>query len=142
MKLLVIEDSRFLRLAIERLFLKSGFTVIAVGEGQEGLRLAAQMMPDAILLDMMLPGLEGTTILRRLKDNPATQMIPVVVLSGLSQRNETKLRKAGAAIYVEKSNLDLETDAEALVGLVRNLIVVEDANPRSKEASCLGAEAV
>jgi CheY-like chemotaxis protein len=122
MRILVIEDSRFLRLAIERSFVKAGYDVTSVGDGQEGLRLAEQVCPDAILLDMMLPGLEGTTILRCLKENPVTREVPVAVLSGLSQRNEAKLKKAGAAIYVEKASLDLENDSGALIKAVQQLI--------------------
>jgi CheY-like chemotaxis protein len=118
MTILVIEDSRFLRLAIERSFTKAGHKVIAVGDGQEGLGQAQQMYPDVILLDMMLPGMDGTSVLIQLKQNQATKAIPVIVLSGLSQKNEQKLKMSGAAAYFEKSSLDLERDSSALVQLV------------------------
>src|SRR5580704_12867026 len=103
MKVLVIEDSRFLRSMMERTLVKAGYEVTAVGDGQEGLRLARQIGPDAIFLDMMLPTLEGTGVLRELKREATTKSIPVIVLSGLSQKNEKKLRTAGAAAYIEKS---------------------------------------
>src|SRR5262249_30848506 len=121
MTILVIEDSRFLRAAIERNLLKAGYRVIAVGDGQAGLRLAQEAHPDAILLDMMLPTLEGTGVLRELKRGPITHGIPVIVLSGLSQRNEERLKLAGAAAYLEKSKLNLEEDDNALVHAVRDL---------------------
>ena len=86
MTILVIEDSRLWRLAIERMLTKAGHRVIAIGDGQEGLRRAHEDHPDVILLDMMLPGMEGTGVLGKLKQDPATKSIPVMVLSGLSQR--------------------------------------------------------
>jgi CheY-like chemotaxis protein len=121
MKILIIEDSRFLRTAIERSFVKAGHSVIAAGDGQEGLRQAQQMSPDVILLDMMLPGMDGTSVLTQLKQNPSTNGIPVVVLSGLSQKNEQKLKMSGAAAYFEKSSLKLEQDGNALVQAVEQL---------------------
>ena len=118
MLILVIEDSRFLRSALERRLVKAGHRVIAAGDGLEGLRQAREMHPDVILLDMMLPTLEGTEVLRELKGNSLTHPIPVVVLSGLSQRNETRLKMIGAAAYFEKSKLDLDQDGRALIQAV------------------------
>ncbi|MGA2858385.1 MAG: response regulator [Candidatus Sulfotelmatobacter sp.] len=121
MTILVIEDSRFLRSALEKILVKAGHPVIAVGNGQEGLRRAQETRPDVILLDMMLPAMEGTEVLRQLKQNPLTAPIPVIVLSSLSQRNETKLKMAGAAAYFEKSTLNLEEDGRVLVEAIEHL---------------------
>jgi CheY-like chemotaxis protein len=120
--ILVIEDSRLWRVAIEKMLVKAGHRVIAVGDGQEGLRRAQEDRPDLILLDMMLPGLEGTGVLGQLKQEPTTKSIPVMVLSGLSQKNENKLRVAGAAAYIEKSTLNLSAEKCTLVESVQNLI--------------------
>jgi CheY-like chemotaxis protein len=122
MTILVIEDSRFLRLALERILIKAGYHVVAVGDGQEGLLRAQDKRPDLILLDMMLPTLEGTEVLRQLKDNPITKHIPVIVLSGLSQKNEEKLKTAGAVAYFEKSLLNLDKDGSSLVQAVHNVV--------------------
>jgi len=122
MPILVIEDSRFLRLALERILIKAGYHVVAVGDGQEGLLRAQDKRPDLILLDMMLPTLEGTEVLRQLKDNPITKHIPVIVLSGLSQKNEEKLKTAGAVAYFEKSLLNLDKDGSSLVQAVHNVV--------------------
>jgi CheY-like chemotaxis protein len=70
------------------------------------------MLPDLILLGMMLlgmmlPAMEGMARLRQLSPDPRTQLIPVIVLSGLSPKNENSLRLAGAAAYFEKSMLNL-----------------------------------
>jgi len=120
--ILVIEDSRFLRTAIERSLTKAGYSVTATADGQEGLDLARTHAPALILLDMMLPGLDGTCVLKTLKQDAMTKAIPVVVLSGLSQRNEAVLKKAGAAIYLEKSALNLEGNADALIRIVEDTL--------------------
>lgn len=122
MKILLIEDSRFLRLAIEKLLTKGGYEVTGVADGLEGLRAARAMPPQLILLDMMLPGLDGTGVLKRLKLDPLTAQIPVVVLTGLSQMNETRLKEAGAAAYLEKSSLNLENNADSLIRAVERVL--------------------
>lgn len=122
MNILAIEDSRFLRTAIERSLMKAGYSVTTTANGQEGLEIARTCSPGLILLDMMLPGIDGTRVLEALKQDPATKKIPVIVLSGLSQRNEAKMKRAGAAAYIEKSALNLEGNADALVRLVREAL--------------------
>jgi len=119
--ILVIEDSRFLRTAIEKILAKAGYAVVATGDGQEGLKLALSVHPDLILLDMMLPSLEGTSVLSGLKHARETQSIPVVVLSSLPQSNEERLKAAGAAAYIQKSAIALSGDGESLVHIVRQL---------------------
>ncbi len=121
MTILLIEDSRLLRLAIDRILTRAGYTVIAVADGQEGLNRARDMIPELILLDMMLPTIEGTGVLRQLKKDPATKLIPVIVLSGLSMKNGVKLRAAGAAGYLEKSCLHLEKDGSVLLEAIKQV---------------------
>lgn len=127
MKILVIEDSRFLRMAIEKVLTKAGHSVSSVGDGREGVHAAKTSTPEVILLDMMLPGLEGTSVLKQLKKDPSTKLIPVIVLTGLAKKNEEKLKDAGAAAYIEKSSLNLEQNAEALVQSVDNVLKLSSA---------------
>jgi CheY-like chemotaxis protein len=124
MTILVIEDSRLLRLAITRILVKAGYHVISVGDGREGLQRAQDLCPDMILLDMMLPTLEGTSVLRQLKKDVSTKGIPVLVLSGLSQKNGQKLLADGAAGYLEKSKLDFEGEGSSLLSMLKSLLVV------------------
>ena len=119
MNILVIEDSRFLRTAIERVLAKAGHSVTGVADGREGLRVARTSSPALILLDMMLPGMDGTAVLRALK----LDAFPVIVLTGLSQKNESKMKSAGASAYIEKSSLDLQRNADALVQSVETLLM-------------------
>jgi CheY-like chemotaxis protein len=122
MKILLVEDSRFLRIAIEKALARAGHEVTGIADGREALLAARSSLPAIILLDMMLPGLEGTCVLKELKQDASTAHIPVIVLTGLSQKNETKLRKAGAAAYIEKSSLNLEKNAEALVQVMVSVL--------------------
>src|SRR5690242_9959319 len=112
--ILLVEDSKFLRLTSERTLAKAGYRVLSTDDGEQVLRLAQEHRPDLILLDMMLPRIGGPEILRALKLDPVTAKIPVVVLSSLSQKNESKLKHDGAAAYFEKSKLDLDSSSTPL----------------------------
>ena len=121
-KILLVEDSKFLRLATERALAHAGYEVVSAGDGEEALRLAQEKLPDLILLDMLLPKVGGPEVLRALKNDAATARIPVVVLTGLSQKNAEKLQDEGAAGFLEKSALGLDRGAEALLVTLRELV--------------------
>jgi two-component system, cell cycle response regulator DivK len=111
---LLVEDGKMLQIALERSLTKAGFTVVVAQDGEEGLRIACQTVPDLILLDMLLPKLGGQEVLQALKGDPVTAHIPVIILSSLSQQNEEKLKKAGAAAYFEKTKLIEDTNSRKL----------------------------
>lgn len=90
-------------MAGERSLTKAGYRVISAKDGEDALEVAGRESPDVVLLDMMLPKLSGPEVLRGLKRNPATTHIPVIILTGLSQKNEARLVEDGAAAFVEKS---------------------------------------
>jgi CheY-like chemotaxis protein len=136
--ILVIEDSRFLRTAIERALTKTGHQVTGVADGEEGLQLASTGLPALIFLDMMLPGMDGTCVLRKLKQNPSTAQIPVVVLTGLSQKNERKLKQEGAAAYIDKATLDLEKSANILSHTVEMILGSAPASSSPAKRQGLG----
>lgn len=114
MRILLAEDSGFMRVAIERLLVRAGHQVATVGDGQQAIQIATGNVPELILLDMMLPTLSGLEVLEALKQNSRTKHIPVVVLTSLSQKNEAKLLQAGAAAYLTKSDKLLESDSSLL----------------------------
>ncbi len=70
MSVLIVDDSRFLRLMNERALLEAGFEVLSAADGEEGLRLAIEHKPDLVVLDMMLPKLSGPDVLRALRKDP------------------------------------------------------------------------
>jgi CheY-like chemotaxis protein len=110
---LLVEDSKLLRAHREHILQKAGYLVVTAVDGVEGLILAYEKHPDLILLDLMLPRLDGSSVLRALKADPVTAPIPVVVVTALSEKNEQKLMEAGAAAFVEKGLL-LTTDEPLL----------------------------
>jgi two-component system chemotaxis response regulator CheY len=122
MKILLVEDSRFLRVSTERALTKAGYEVVCAGDGEEALRLARQHSPALVLLDMMLPKVSGPDVLKALKQDPATSGIAVMVLTSLSQKNAKALEKDGAAGFFEKSDLMLGSGPNSLVAAVQKLL--------------------
>lgn len=121
-KVLLVEDSKLLRVANERALAKAGYQVSTAADGEEALRVASDKLPDIILLDMMLPKISGVEVLKGLKANPATVDIPVIVLSSLSQMNEEKLLSEGAAAYFEKSTLELDKNSNCLADKIERVL--------------------
>ena len=105
MKILLVEDSRSIRMENERALSRAGYEVICALDGEEALQYARKEHPDLIPLDLILPKMTGTEVLAHLKNEHETSDIPVVVLSGLSEKNREKLLAAGADDYLEKSML-------------------------------------
>ena len=122
MKILLIEDNKFQRITNERALVKAGYGVIHAGDGEEGLRVARESIPDLIVLDMMLPKVSGLDVLRALKGDGLVEHIPVIVLSGLGQANEAKLLKEGAAAFVVKSEKSFENNSALLISAVENVL--------------------
>jgi CheY-like chemotaxis protein len=133
MKLLIVEDSRFLRLSMEKTLLRAGYQVIAALDGDEALELARKELPDAILLDLLLPKMNGLDVLKILKLDKLTRAIPVIVLTSLSQKNAAKLEKDGAAAYLEKNDLMFSDPASAssLVAQVKSVLGVRAQDAQS-----------
>jgi two-component system, cell cycle response regulator DivK len=122
MKILLIEDSKFQRIANQRALSKAGYDVIQAEDGEEGLRVARENIPDLILLDMMLPKISGLEVLRILKLEPLIKHIPVIVLTGLGQGNEAKLLQDGAAAFLLKSEKSLENNSQLLIQTVDGVL--------------------
>ena len=120
--ILLVEDSRFLRRANERILAKAGYHVETAADGEEALHMASTTAPDLILLDMLLPKLAGPQVLQALRKNPLTSQIPIIVLSSLPQSNEQRLKAEGAVAYFEKSRLGLHNNSDALVDIVRSTL--------------------
>ncbi len=89
-RILLAEDDRFLRRAAEATLRRHGFDVLTAVDGEEALRLARAERPDLVLLDLIMPKLQGFEVLRALKEDAATANIPVVVVSNLGQDNDVR----------------------------------------------------
>ena len=128
--LLIIEDDmRFGRIMLD-LAHQSGFKGVLAGSGEEALRLASKFQPQAITLDLHLPGIHGWSVLDRLKHDPRTRHIPVQVISAFDERAFSL--KLGAIGFLKKpvTHEDLLEAFSSLRGFLqkreRTLLVVED----------------
>jgi CheY-like chemotaxis protein len=135
MTILLVEDSRFLRVASERTLLKAGYEVVCASDGEAALLTARERVPNLILLDMMLPKLDGLGVLRALKHDPQTRNIPVIVLTGLGQQNEGKLKKEGAAAYFTKSDSLLADNSYMLLHVVESILGKQETEKPTAEIS-------
>jgi CheY-like chemotaxis protein len=108
-RILLVEDDRFLRKAAETTLKQQGYTVITAADGEEALRVARSAPPDLILLDVIMPKLNGFQVLDALKKDPTTAHIPVIILSNLGQdRDVQQAMEAGATAYFIKADLSLQ----------------------------------
>ena len=121
-KILLVEDSKFLRLATERALVHAGYELSSAGDGDEALRLARERIPDLILLDLLLPKTSGLDVLKALKQDSATKSIPVVVMSGMSQKNAARLAHDGAVGFLEKSDLELDKGSAKLLAALQEIL--------------------
>lgn len=118
-KILIIEDDNFLRELIVRKLLKEGFDIAEALDGEEGLKKIKEEKPDLVLLDLILPTLDGFEVLSKIKDDVDTQSIPVLILSNLGQKDEIERGlQLGAKDYLVKANF---TPSE-IVGKVKDAL--------------------
>ena len=104
-RILIIEDDQFLRDLMERKLIKEGFVVETAIEGESGLQKIKSWRPDLVLLDIILPGLDGFSILEKVKADASVASIPVILLTNLGQRDDVeKGLKLGAVGYLVKAH--------------------------------------
>jgi len=104
-KILLVEDDRFLRELMSQKLIKMGYDLIAAVDGEEGVEKAKSEKPEIILLDIMLPGIDGFGVLAQVKADPSTADIPVIILSNLGQREDIdRALKLGATDFLVKAH--------------------------------------
>jgi twitching motility two-component system response regulator PilH len=114
---LVIEDDPDQRRFLERMLGGSGWRVVAAADGEAGLLAAGEQQPDAIVLDIMMPRLNGYQTCRRLKADPATSTIPVIIVTTKDQpADEFWAKEVGADAFLAKP-----VDIRDLVNLLNRL---------------------
>ncbi len=104
-RILLVEDSRMIRRENQAALMKAGYEVMCAEDGEAALQMAQELSPDLILLDMIIPKINGPEVLHELKRAPETSEIPVVIVSSLSEKNRKKLIQEGAEEYLEKNDL-------------------------------------
>ena len=117
--ILIAEDDEILLRALYLVFHTAEYTIATASDGQTALQMTERLKPDVILLDLIMPKLNGFDYLRDLKANPTLKNIPVIVLSNLGdQENIDKAKSLGAMDYFVKSDTDLSVLAEKVKKLL------------------------
>ncbi|MFA6376733.1 MAG: response regulator [Candidatus Paceibacterota bacterium] len=118
-KILIVEDDKFLRELIVRKLTNENYDVVEAVDGEQGLQKTKEDKPDLILLDLILPGIDGFEVLAQKKEDPFIASIPVIVLSNLGQKEDVdKGLSLGATDYLIKAHF---TPGE-IIEKVRNII--------------------
>ncbi len=103
--ILIIEDDKFLRELITQKLIKEGYGVSEAVDGEEGIKKVKEEKPDLVLLDLILPGIDGFEVLSRMREESALTSIPVIILSNLGQKEDVeKGLKLGAVDYLIKAH--------------------------------------
>ena len=117
-RILIVDDDRHNRLLLEVMLAPDGYAIVSAPTGEEALVMVTQQPPDLILLDVMMPGMDGYQVVARIKSNPATKHIPVIMLSALDDRNSRMHGlSAGAEDFLTKpvNRVELCTRVRALL---------------------------
>ncbi len=103
-KILIIEDDKFLRELIAQKLMREDFEVSEAIDGEDGIKKITEEKPSLILLDLILPGIDGFEVLSRMKEDSALSAIPVIILSNLGQKEDVERGlKLGAVDYLIKA---------------------------------------
>lgn len=142
--ILVIEDDAGFSRILQDMIRERGFAVFAAADGESGVALAERHQPSAIVLDVMLPGLDGWGVMRRLKDNPRTRHIPVHFITCLEDRQKAMTMGAiGFAtkpVGAEKLDEIFQSIEGSLARSMKRLLIVEDNADEAKSMVALLAE--
>jgi DNA-binding response OmpR family regulator len=116
--ILVVDDDPLIRTLVEHKLRLRGFEVVSTESGEDGLKQVAVKRPDLIVLDAMMPEIDGFEVLRRLKEDAATATIPVIMLTARKQESDiVSALSSGARDYLVKPFM-----AEELIMRIRNLL--------------------
>jgi putative two-component system response regulator len=131
--ILVVDDHEPNLQGLRDFLQRANYTVFTSTNGSEALRIAKDELPDAVLLDVMMPGISGLDVCAELKQHMATRLIPIVLMSG---RHERETRIAGLAAGADDF-LSKPIDAEELSARVRSLVRMKRATDELESAEAL-----
>jgi adenylate cyclase len=117
--ILIVDDDATVREVVGRYLERAGFTIASADDGQEGLRLARELHPAAMTLDIMMPGIDGWTVLAAIKGDPELQDIPVILLTIVDEKNRGF--SLGASEYLVKP-----VDRDKLTSVLRSIVGSRD----------------
>jgi len=112
-KIVLVEDDRILSTTLGEELRDAGFEVAKAFDGEEALKVILEQLPDLVLLDLILPKLDGMSVFLKLQENQATSHIPVIVLTNLSDNAKvSEALQAGVFEYLVKSDWNMSDVAE------------------------------
>ncbi len=118
-KILIVEDDKFVRELIFQKLTEEKFDVFAAKDGEEGVEKAESEKPNLILLDLILPGMDGFEVISRIRKNKETESIPIIILSNLGEKGDVDRGiKLGANDYMIKAHFT----PKEIVEKVRNIL--------------------
>ncbi len=118
-RILLVEDDRFLRWACEVSLRQRGYVVTTAVDGEEALRKVGAERPDLILLDLLMPKMTGTEVLKALRAEKATREIRVLILSNSSREEDIEeINALGVSGYFVKADLSLQALGEMVARLL------------------------
>ena len=107
--ILIVEDDPMLSLTLSDACKEAGYNVKVANDGEEGLKIALEEKPVVILLDIMMPKMDGISVLREIRSNLSTAEIPVIVLTNIGDvETISKIVEAGAVDYLLKSDQSVD----------------------------------
>ncbi|HEX9008548.1 MAG TPA: response regulator [Patescibacteria group bacterium] len=119
-KILVAEDDELYGKVYLNKLTKEGYQVFLVLNGKEAIEVAKRERPDLILMDIIMPVMDGFTALKEIKSDPATQNLRVLIMSNLSQDADiSKAKEMGAEDYFVKSNISISEFIEKINSMLR-----------------------
>ncbi len=120
-RIVVIDDTVDVARMMSRMLTSAGYVVEVAHDGETGLELVRRVLPDVILLDVVMPGIDGFDVCRRLKSDPATRLTPIVMITALAQRaDRIQGIDAGADDFLSKP-----VDSLELLARVRSLVLLK-----------------
>lgn len=118
-KIVIVEDDPLMKRMYQKAFGFEGYEVAIAGDGMEGLDVIRAQKPTIVLLDVMMPKMNGLEVLEKLKADPETKGIPVIMLTNLAgERDAEAAIMKGAVKYIVKS----EHDPQEVVGMVKEIL--------------------
>lgn len=118
--ILIIEDDDFFRELIKKKLVSEGFEVAEAIDGEKGIDAIRENKPNLVILDLLLPNIDGFEVLSKIKEDSATASTPVIILSNLGQQEDIERGlKLGATDFLIKSQFDIDQIMDKVKGAMK-----------------------
>ena len=119
--ILLVDDTPLNIKVLEAVLTPRGYTVVSAASGAEALARVAAQPPDLVLLDVVMPGMDGYEVCRRLRDDPGTRLLPVIMITASGEQEKVQAIETGADDFVVKP-----LNQPELIARVRSLLRIKD----------------